>query len=204
MRSMREAINRQAGVIPGGPPSGVKIKGGLFGLFPHSPSSSVNALRIAMGPFKPESDAFHFHNSFPLTAENAAQLQQHYQPFSDFVIGTLMEIVTGSLSGETLNVLGAKIGLPNPVVSAVVGKVTNFLTGGLASKLIDAIIGSIPGTFGRCGGMAFAGYDFYLAGWPVDERLGTTPPATGGLGDYIFNACSTAWIKMGERSWSGS
>jgi hypothetical protein len=182
MRSIREAINRQAGVIPGGPASGVNIKEELFKLFPPSPPNSVNALRIAMGPFKPKSDAFHFPNTFPLTAENANQLQQHYQTFSDAVIGTLVETVTGSLSG--INVLG--VGLPNPIISVVVGKVTEFLTDGLASKAINAIIGAIPGTFGRCGGMAFSGYDFYLAGWPVDERLGTTPPATGDLGDYIF------------------
>jgi hypothetical protein len=31
------------------------------------------------------------------------------------------------------------------------------------------------------------GVDFYLLDWPVDSRLGTTPPATGPLGDYIFS-----------------
>jgi hypothetical protein len=35
--------------------------------------------------------------------------------------------------------------------------------------------------------MAFAGYDFFLQGFPVDERLGTTPPSTGVLSDYLFD-----------------
>ncbi|MDH5193167.1 MAG: hypothetical protein OEW32_05725 [Nitrospira sp.] len=35
--------------------------------------------------------------------------------------------------------------------------------------------------------MAFAGYDFFLHGYPVDERLGTSPPVTGVLSDYIFD-----------------
>jgi len=34
--------------------------------------------------------------------------------------------------------------------------------------------------------MAFSGYDFYLLDWPVVD-FGTTPPATGPLGDYIFS-----------------
>jgi hypothetical protein len=36
-------------------------------------------------------------------------------------------------------------------------------------------------------GDGFAGYDFYLVDWTVDERLGTMPPAGGVLGDYIFS-----------------
>jgi hypothetical protein len=182
MRTMTEALARQAAVVSRFAPQ-VHVKGDLFSLFAHSPPDSLGALRLAMGPFKPPTDAFRFHNSFPLTAENAAQLQQHYQPVSDLVVGALVDIVTTSLLAIQLPVLG---NLPTAVTDPVVGKMTDVLTGDLASKLVDTIIGDIPGTFGRCGGMAFSGYDFYLAGWPVDERLGTTPPATGVLGDYIF------------------
>ena len=74
------------------------------------------------------------------------------------------------------------VGLPAVVVDAVIGEVTTQLAGSLIDKIADPI----PGTFGRCGGMAFAGYDFYLLGWTVDERLGTMPPVTGPLSDYLF------------------
>ncbi len=181
MREMSEAIARQAPVIPN-VQNGVSVKQ-LFQLFPPSSPNSVNALRVAMGPFKPQTDAFRFGNSFPITAENAAQFQQHYQTFSDAVIGGLVEIVTGSVNGYSFG----PVSIPGTIADIVIGKVTDFLTGGLASKLVDAIVGQVgAGGFGRCGGMAFAGNDFYLANWPVDERLGTTPPATGPLSDYIF------------------
>ena len=45
---------------------------------------------------------------------------------------------------------------------------------------------SIPGQYGRCGGLAFSAFDFFLTGWPID-KTDPTPPSTGDLRDYIFN-----------------
>jgi len=153
--------------------------------FQPSPPGSLKALRIKMGPFKPETDAFRFNNNFPITDENARQLRQRYQTVMDAIVGEGVRQVANALSAISLNPLpiGPSISLPGIIVDEVIGKVTTALAG----NLLDKIIGAIPGSFGRCGGMAFAGYDFYLLDWTVDERLGTTPPATGVLGDYIFS-----------------
>src|SRR5207253_2693390 len=75
-------------------------------------------------------------------------------------------------------------GLPDFIIDAVIGDVRTELVGLLTGLVFDMLK---PG-FGRCGGMAFAGYDFYLFDWIVDERLGTNPlPSNGVLGDYIFS-----------------
>ena len=66
----------------------------------------------------------------------------------------------------------------------VLGNVLQALIELLADVILNLYT---PKNTGRCGGMAFSGYDFYLLDWPVDSRLGTTPPATGPLGDYIFS-----------------
>ena len=99
------------------------------------------------------------------------------------IVGTGVRAVREVLTSLSVSVpLVGTVGLPAVVMDAVVGEVTTQLAG----PLIDEIADLIPGRFGRCGGMAFAGYDFYLLGWTVDERLGTTPPSTGPLSNYIF------------------
>ena len=52
--------------------------------------------------------------------------------------------------------------------------------------LIDLAASPVGSDFGRCGGMAFAGYDCYLTGVPIDPAV-TSPPAEGVLGDYIYD-----------------
>ena len=153
--------------------------------FQSAPPSSLEALLIKMGPFVPETDAFRFRNSFPMTEENAAQLRQHYQLVLDVVSGAGLQQVSGVLSSISLNPfpIGPSVPLPDAIVNEVGATVTSALSG----ALLQQIVAAIPGSFGRCGGMAFSGYDFYLLGWPVDARLGTTPPTTGDLGDYIFS-----------------
>ncbi len=100
------------------------------------------------------------------------------------IVGAGVQQVRGVLNSLSVGVpIEGTVGLPSVIVDAVIGEVTTRLAG----ALIDKIAGLIPGNFGRCGGMAFAGYDFYLLGWTVDERLGTMPPAGGVLGDYIFS-----------------
>jgi hypothetical protein len=136
--------------------------------------------------FVPETDAFRFNNSFPITDENAEQIRKRYRVAADIALGAGVQAVRSVLESLTVQVppvVGPSVSLPGIVMDAVIGEVTNQI----ARPLIDHIAGQIPGTFGRCGGMAFSGYDFYLAGWPVDERLGTAPPATGPLGDYILS-----------------
>jgi hypothetical protein len=147
------------------------------------PLESILALTIKMGPFVPERDAFHFVNSFSITEEQVAEIRRRYKLVSDAVIGVCVRQVTARLTSLSVDipVLG-NFGLPGFVVDAVVGDVTARLVG----RLIDDLGAQIPGRFGRCGGMAFAGYDFYLLDWPVDARLGTAPPETGALGNYIF------------------
>ena len=63
--------------------------------------------------------------------------------------------------------------------------VINQVSGGIRNQLIDAIVASVPGTYGRCGGLAFSAFDFFLAGWPIDKTH-HTPPGSGDLRDYIF------------------
>jgi hypothetical protein len=159
--------------------------GDLQRRFQPNPAMSLKALSIKMGPFDPEKDAFRFGNSdgFPLTEEQAEQIRQRYRLLTDVVVGASLQLVRDVLASLSVSVpvLGT-VGLPAVVVDAVIGEVTTKLAG----SLIDKIAAPIPGRFGRCGGMAFAGYDFYLLGWTVDERFGTTPPASGPVSDYIF------------------
>jgi len=137
-----------------------------------------------MGPFLPERDAFRFNNSFPITDAQAEQIRQRYRVVTDVAVGAAVQLVRNVLSSLSVSVpVTGTVGLPAVVVDAVIGEVTNQLAGSLLDKIADPI----PGRFGRCGGMAFAGYDFYLLDWTVDERLGTTPLASGVLGDYIFS-----------------
>jgi hypothetical protein len=152
--------------------------------FQPNPPTSVRALSIKMGPFVAERDAFRFNNSFPMTPEQAEQIRQRYRLVTDVIVGASVQQVRDVLNslGVSVPIIGT-VGLPAVVADAVIGEVTTQLAG----SLIDRIADLIPGTFGRCGGMAFAGYDFYLLGWTVDERLGTMPPAGGVLGDYIFS-----------------
>jgi len=52
-------------------------------------------------------------------------------------------------------------------------------------------VATLPGglrieTYGRCGGMAYAALDYYLAGLPVPPDT-TTPPDGNWLADYIYS-----------------
>ncbi len=155
----------------------------LFHRFRPQPPTSAKALLIRMGPFIPEVDAFRFKNSFPITEQNAKQIRDRFRPAIDVAVGAGIQSVRSMLDTLSVSIpVTGTVSLPGVVIDAVIGEVSNRLAG----SLIDKIIAAIPGTFGRCGGMAFSGYDFYLANWRVDDRLGTTPPATGELGDYIF------------------
>ncbi len=70
--------------------------------------------------------------------------------------------------------------LPAIVVAEVVRRVTNDLT----NQLLNTVVSGFPGTFGRCGGMAFAGLDYFLVGRNVSDSA--QQPASGPLRDYIW------------------
>ena len=146
--------------------------------------ASLRELLIRSGPFEARIDAFRFKNDFPITEENGEQIRNRFRSALNTVVGITEDRFKSPLDDIDLNLtgVGPKISLPDVIKGQVLQRVTADLIGEVGSK----IAGAIPGNFGRCGGMAFAGYDFFSHGYPVDERLGTSPPATGVLGDYIF------------------
>jgi len=148
------------------------------------PPGSLQALLIKLGPFIPSQDAFQFNNTFSLTDDQVEQIRQHYQKFVDLAVGAApLELVGDALNKLSVNIpIVGNVGLPDVVVDAVLGNVLTTLT----ELLSDVIFDVKQPSFGRCGGMAFSGYDFYLIDWPV-VGFGTTPPSTGPLGDYIFS-----------------
>ena len=145
--------------------------------------NSVAALLRAMGPFNPEEDAFKFENDFAITAEQAVDF---FNMLTDKLVEGVVEHVldryVNVLRGIDLNPLPKFEGrLPNEVIDFVTGRIRPQL----ASRIFDSFVDPQGSDYGRCGGMAFAGYDFYLAGRPIDTSV-TAPPAVGPLGDYIY------------------
>jgi hypothetical protein len=179
MKSLRAAINRHHELPPA-----TRSARGLLRQFGPVPPNSLHALLIRTGPFVAVTDAFRFNNSFQMTEENGQQIRDRFQNALNAVTAITDRFKT-PLDDIDLNLapVGPKIAIPDVIKGEVLDKVAADLIGDLGAK----IFGAIPGTFGRCGGMAFAGYDFFLSGFLVDERLGTSPPNTGVLGDYIFN-----------------
>jgi hypothetical protein len=151
------------------------------------PSDSLKELLIKMGPFVASTDAFRFDNNhFTITDEEVEQIRQRYRLAIDFVLGASpLQFVRDVLHRLRVDVpIIGNVGLPDFIIDAVIGDVRTEL----ASLLTGLIFDMLKPGFGRCGGMAFSAYDFYLLGWTVDERLGTNPlPSTGVLGDYIFS-----------------
>jgi hypothetical protein len=155
--------------------------------FDPSPSSSTKALLIKMGPFIPGEDGFPFRNDFGLTNTNAVELAR---TFRDEVIEAATPGIVNRYTGFLRNLSfeipipvlsNPSVGLPDFVVGQVGARVTAELLAGIADLGFDPH----EGTYGRCGGMAFAGYDFYQHGWSV-QGFSSTPPTEGDLGDYIF------------------
>ena len=179
MKSLRRAVNRHTEL----PIGNVNVKD-LLHRFPVVPPNSLRALLIRTGPFDAETDAFRFANSFPLTEENGKQIRNRFRNALNSVVGIAESKFKTPLDDIDLNItpIGPKISIPDVIQGQVLKTVAADVIGQLGAKIADAI----PGKFGRCGGMAFAGYDFFLNDFPVNERLGTSPPATGPLGEYIF------------------
>lgn len=163
------------------------------------PFNSLLNFRIRTGPFLIPGNAFDFQNSFVMTEENAAQLREKLIVPYSFVINQIVSQFTATMLQVSVNVdpfpflPSISLGLPGDIVSTVITEVASSL-------VVDKVIASIPGTMGRCGGMAFAGYDYYLANVEINHSI-KTPPSSGVLGDYIFSRLldsiginSVAWL----------
>jgi hypothetical protein len=139
-----------------------------------------------MGPFDAATDAFRFRNSFRYNEDAIREIRQRYRVVFDVAVGWGV----GLFRNELLNIriqplpFGPAISLPDVVIGIVIGEVTQAIAG---SVLDEVISNALSDTYGFCGGMAFAGYDFYLQAWTVDARFGTRPPTGGDLYDYLFS-----------------
>lgn len=148
---------------------------------------SLTALLREAGPFIPARDAYGFSNNPEgFTLEDADILRNIYQGVLDQVSSLGIDALRSALESFSIDVpiLGAT-GLSAVATDTVI----NQLTASIRDQLFDAIIASIPGQFGRCGGLAFSAFDFFLAGWPID-KTDPTPPGSGDLRDYIFTRLS--------------
>ena len=130
-------------------------------------------------------DAFRFGNLFPITEENGQQIRDRFQNAFNTLVGITEITVQDPVGQHRSECVGDRAKDRHSRCDQGAGSqsVAADLIGEIGVKIADAI----PGRFGRCGGMAFAGYDFFLHGYPVDARLGTSPPGTGALGNYIFD-----------------
>lgn len=154
----------------------------LIQRFEHVPRQSVTSLLRKAGPFKPERDAYQFRNNdgWPITEEDARVIRGYYQPVVNSVSGIGIDMLRRSLNVLTFSTPLGTVGLPDVVIDHVINKVTEDLR----NRLLDSVIAAIPGSYGRCGGMAFSALDFFLVGWPVDRR--NVKPESGNLRQYIW------------------
>lgn len=150
--------------------------------FAFTPHDSLTALLRKAGPFKAERDGYVFTNSgWPITEEDAHVLREHYQGLVDPVAVLGIGVLRTALTSLSFSVPTGTIGLPIAAVDFVI----NDVTGDLRNQLLDKIVSTIPGRFGRCGGMAFSALDFFLVGWPVASF--TVQPGSGDLRQYIWH-----------------
>ncbi len=167
----------------------------------YAPRDSVTSLLRVAGPFDAPRDGFVFTNSrLPILESDAAQLRSRYQGAIDVVSAAVIDLIKQGLNGVSVSVFALPdISLPDLVID----KVLEEITAPVRDKLLDAIVSGIPGTYGRCGGMAFAGYDMFLAGVPVDKFAVEPAPDTP-LYRYIWgrlldslDANATTFLEWG-------
>lgn len=165
-----------------GPPRSTR---GLIGRFDHTPRNSVTALLRKAGPFDAGRDAYRFTNGapgWPITEEDARALRERYQRHVDHLSVVGIAALRTALRGFTVSVpVAGTVALPVAAIDFVINKVTEDMR----NQLLDKVISTIPGRYGRCGGMAFSGYDFFLAGWPVASF--DVKPSSGELRRYIWD-----------------
>jgi hypothetical protein len=165
-----------------GPPRSTRE---LIRRFDHIPRNSVTALLRKAGPFDARRDAYRFTNGdpgWPITEEDARALRERYQRHVDRLSVIGIAALRTALSGFTVSVpLAGTTALPVAAIDFVINRVSEDLR----NQLLDKVISAFPGRYGRCGGMAFSGYDFFLAGWPVVSF--DVKPSSGELRRYIWN-----------------
>jgi hypothetical protein len=149
----------------------------------YAPRDSMTALLRRTGPFVADRDAFRFTNqAWPITEEDARTLRERFQPEVDGVALVGVEIVREALLALRVTVpVAGPTGLPAVAIDYVIDEVT----GELRNRLLDTAVHSVTTRYGRCGGMAFAGYDFFQVGWPV-AAFGSMQPASGDLREFIW------------------
>jgi hypothetical protein len=178
MKQLKDALVYRGVATPPGSTLALMRRLGPF------PENSVSAMLRAAGPFVASRDAYHFSNSpgQAFTAEDAAIVRQHFQGLVDQVSLIGIAMLRAALTAFSFSVpVAGPTGLP----AAAVDYVINQVTGDLRNKLVDSIVASVPGHYGRCGGMAFSCYDFFLAGWSIPPD--TVQPGSGVLRDYIWS-----------------
>ena len=148
------------------------------------PDNSINALLRTAGPFIASRDAYRFKNGdpgWPITDEDARVLRKHCEPAIDKAALVGIDIARHALGDVQISaIVGPSFGLPDAAIDYVIDKITEPLR----DKLVEAVVAGTPGKYGRCGGMAFSGLDFFLAGWPVDTA--NVKPESGDLRQYIW------------------
>jgi hypothetical protein len=134
--------------------------------------------------FDPVKHGFPFKNKWSLTQEDGRAMVKRFESAIPALAALEIEAVRHALAAISLNPIPLlpSVPLPTFVINMVIGTVGKEIFKELNSR----IIGAIPGeNYGRCGGMAFAAYDFYLRSWRVDQ-FGSTPPASGDLRQFIW------------------
>jgi hypothetical protein len=150
---------------------------------PHQPIGSLRALLLRAGPFRahpPHRDAFIFQNDendgWAMSRADAQALRQRLDPAIAaaklFAIDALRTALRTTTIGPGT--------LPDLVVSEVIRRVTDDVT----NQILDAVVADAVPNFGRCGGMAYAAMDYFLAGRDVDDS--PQQPSSGPLRDYIW------------------
>lgn len=153
--------------------------------FRPAPPESVRSLLITMGPFLPNADAFPFSNTrFEVTADQATDFLEFVRDeLIDAAIAAAVAPYKSFLSALEIPVPGApNIPLPDIIFNEVINKVIVEAT----TRLVFAVKNPTGSGFGRCGGMSFGGYDFYLQGWRVDSFV-ATPASDSELGEYLYD-----------------
>jgi hypothetical protein len=148
--------------------------------------NSCKSLLIKMGPFLGVPDAFQFDNNFPISFETG----QRYAAFFESEVASVVQIATnrylGALNSLSIPVpipFAPDISLPRPIIDEVI----DVLTPALTAALGEVIHLLNDGLYGRCGGMAFAAYDFYQDGRQAGAFPATKPPEGSELDQYILD-----------------